>query len=144
MGFEKKLFPNNPLCFFKGHQKHRYFFPGLSKNFKRTIVIIFLSISLNMPCGGSKEPFNQHGRLKVTLAHMWYGKLFQILNTSCLLKRPRQTVQAQIRQLLKKQSDQGFPVCYSECLLFWQAFCEVLTWYPTFYLRTEREKCLKF
>ena len=37
----------------------------------------------------------------------------KILNTSCLPKRPRQTVQTQIRLLLKKQSDQGLP-----CLLF--------------------------
>ena len=32
---------------------------------------------------------------------------------SCLTKRPRQTVQTQIRLLLTKQSDQGLPVCYS-------------------------------
>ena len=38
------------------------------------------------------------------------GKCSQISNTSCLL---RQTGQTQIRQLLKKQSDQGLP-----CLLF--------------------------
>ena len=41
-----------------------------------------------------------------------YDKCFKISNTSCLLKRPRQTVQSQIRQLLKKQSDLGLP-----CLL---------------------------
>ena len=46
-----------------------------------------------------------------------------------------QTEQTQIRQLLKKLSDQGLP-----CLLFWQAFCEFQPWKPTFYLRTEREK----
>ena len=40
-------------------------------------------------------------------------KRSKISNTSCLPKRPRQTVQTQIRLLLKKQSDQGLP-----CLLF--------------------------
>ena len=34
-----------------------------------------------------------------------YGKFSKILNTSWLLKRSRQTVQTQIRLLLKKQSD---------------------------------------
>ena len=37
----------------------------------------------------------------------------KISNTSGLLERSRQTVQTQIRLLLKKQSDQGLP-----CLLF--------------------------
>ena len=44
----------------------------------------------------------------------------QILKSIAVcLKRPRQTVQTQIRLLLKKQSDQGLP-----CLLFAQPFCE--------------------
>ena len=42
-----------------------------------------------------------------------YGKCSKIINTSCLTKRPRQTVQTQIRLLLKKQSDLGIP-----CLRF--------------------------
>ena len=60
---------------------------------------------------------------------------FKISNTSCLLKRPRQTAQTQIRLLLKKQSDQDLP-----CLLFWQVFCEfqpyydlTLSWFDLFY-----------
>ena len=65
-----------------------------------------------------------------------YCRCSKTSNTSCLPKTPRQTVQSQIRLLLKKQSDQGLP-----CLLFWQAFCEFQPWKPTFYLRTEREKC---
>ena len=64
---------------------------------------------------------------------------FKTSNTSCLPKRHRQTVQTQIRLLLKKQSDQGLP-----CLLLWQAFCEFQPWKPTFYSSTEREKWLKF
>ena len=48
-----------------------------------------------------------------------YSKSSKILNASCLLKKPRRTVQTQIRLLLKKQSDQGLI-----CLLFRQAFCE--------------------
>ena len=36
-----------------------------------------------------------------------YSKCSEILNTNCLLKRPRQKRQTQIRLLLKKQSDQG-------------------------------------
>ena len=47
--------------------------------------------------------------------YMKFGKCSKILNNSCLLKRPRQTVQTQIRLLLKKQSDQGLP-----CLLFYR------------------------
>ena len=42
-----------------------------------------------------------------------HGKCSKISNTRCLPKRPRQTVQTQIRLLLQKQSDQGLP-----CLLF--------------------------
>ena len=42
-----------------------------------------------------------------------YGKCSKILNTSCLPKMPRTTVQTQVRLLLKKQSDQGLT-----CLLF--------------------------
>ena len=41
-----------------------------------------------------------------------YSKCSKISNVGCLPKRPGQTVQSQIRLLLKKQSDQGLP-----CLL---------------------------
>ena len=60
----------------------------------------------------------------------------KIVNTSCRVKRPRQTGQTQIRLLLKKQSDQCLP-----CLLFRQAFWEFQDTKLTFYLRTEGEKC---
>ena len=42
---------------------------------------------------------------------------------SWISKMPRQTVQTQLRLLLKKQSDQGLP-----CLLFWWAFREIQPW----------------
>ena len=48
-----------------------------------------------------------------------YSKCYKILITSCLLKSSRQTVQTQIRLLLKKQSDQGLP-----CFLLSEAFCK--------------------
>ena len=77
--------------------------------------------------------------IKEVFAHLRYGKCSKILNTSCLPKRPRQTGQTQIRLLLMKQSDPCLP-----CLLFCQAFCEFQPWKPSFYMRTEREKCLIF
>ena len=44
-----------------------------------------------------------------------------VLNANCLPKRPRQTVQTQIRLLLRKQSDQGLPclllICVNWCVL---------------------------
>ena len=43
-----------------------------------------------------------------------YDKCSKILNTGHLPKRPRQTVQIHIRLLLKKQSEQGLPACYSD------------------------------
>ena len=43
-----------------------------------------------------------------------YRKFSKISNTSCLPKRPRQTVQTQIRLLFQKQSDQSLRCCYSE------------------------------
>ena len=46
------------------------------------------------------------------------GKCSKISNASYLPKKSTQTVQTQIRLLLKKQSDQGLP-----WLLFWQAIC---------------------
>ena len=67
-----------------------------------------------------KNPFS--GKMPAILASLIqvvyrivkkYGKCSKILNTSSLPKRSRQTGQTQIRLLLKKQSDQGFP-----CLLF--------------------------
>ena len=55
-----------------------------------------------------------------------YSKCSKVSNTSCLVKRSRQTVQTQtsllFQLLLKKQSDQGLP-----CLLFWQAFSDLVT-----------------
>ena len=68
-----------------------------------------------------------------------YGKCSKISNTSSLPKQPRQTAQTLIRLLPEKQSDQGL-----HSLLFWHPFCEFQSWKPTFYLRTEREKCSKF
>ena len=38
-------------------------------------------------------------------------------NTSCLAERPGQTVQTQIRLLLKKQSDQGLPFAFLSSIL---------------------------
>ena len=70
---------------------------------------------------------------------LFYGKCSKILNTSCMLKQPRQTGQTQIRLLLKKQSDQGLP-----CLLLGHPFCDFLSLKPTFYLRTERESVQSF
>ena len=43
-----------------------------------------------------------------------YGKHSKIVNTSYLPKRSRQTGQTQIRLLLKMQSDQGLPCCFSD------------------------------
>ena len=68
-----------------------------------------------------------------------YGKWFKFSNTSFLPNGPRQTVQTQIRLLKKKQSDQGLL-----CLLFRQHFVNSSPENPTFYLRIEREKSLKF
>ena len=45
-------------------------------------------------------------------AKLGIGKCSKILNAICLPKRPRKTVQTQIRLLLKNQSDQGL-----SCLL---------------------------
>ena len=58
-------------------------------------------------------------------------KLTFYLRTSYLPYRPRQTMQTQIRLILKKQSDQSL-----SHLLFWKHFCEFKPWKPTFYLRT--------
>ena len=78
---------------------------------------------------------------------MCCGKCTKILNTSCLLKRTRQTVLTQIRLLLKKKSNQirVFPVCYSD--KHFVNFSPENQYFikPIFYLRTEKEKCfLKF
>ena len=67
-----------------------------------------------------------------------YSKCFKTSNTSCLKKRPRQTVQTQIRLLLKKQSDQGFPVCQSD-----KYFVNSSPDNPHFFVNTESEKCSK-
>ena len=62
-------------------------------------------------------PIYDHKSDNKNKATQHYGKCSKMSKSSCLPKRPRQTVQTQIRLLLKKQSDQGLP-----CLLFWQAF----------------------
>ena len=59
------------------------------------------------------NPKDRFSRIKI-----YYVLCSKILNTSSLPKRPKQTVQIQIRLLHQKQSDQGLP-----CLLFWQDFC---------------------
>ena len=64
-----------------------------------------------------------------------YSKCSNILDTSCLPKRHRQTGQTQIRLLLKKQSDQGLP-----CLLFGQA----LLWFSALVTNILLEMCLKY
>ena len=68
-----------------------------------------------------------------------YNKCSKISNTGYLLKRHRQTVQTQIRLLLKKQSDQGLL-----CLLFWQEFCEFQPWSLTFYWDQKEKSDQKF
>ena len=65
--------------------------------------------------------------------------MFKIFNTSCLLKRPGQTEKTQIRRLLQKSLIMVIPVCFSE-----KHFVNSSPDIPSFYLRTEREKCLKF
>ena len=69
--------------------------------------------------------------------HVWYGKSSKISNTGCLPtgKQSRQTVQTQIRLLLKKHSDQGLP-----CLLFSQAFCEFQPWNLHFIWEKKKKK----
>ena len=63
-----------------------------------------------------------HGKYKI-MEKSWncvfkfqavYGKYSKISNTSCLLKRPRQTAQIQIRLLLKSSLIRVFHVCYSD------------------------------
>ena len=51
--------------------------------------------------------------------HGIYSKWSKVLNISNLTKRSPQTVQTQIRLLLKEQSDKGL-----HCLLFWRIFSE--------------------
>ena len=48
----------------------------------------------------------QFNRIKIG-EECTYGKCSNFSDTSCLLKRSRQTVQTQIRLLRKKQSDRG-------------------------------------
>ena len=60
------------------------------------------------PAGGILHPCMIEGK---------NGKYSKIWNTSCLPTKPRQTVQSQIRLLLKKQPDAmiwDFPVCFSD------------------------------
>ena len=47
------------------------------------------------------------------LVELWYVKCSKFLNTSCLANRQRQTIQTQIRLLLKSSLIKVFPVCYS-------------------------------
>ena len=75
-------------------------------------------------------------RSELQLSH--YGKCSKISNTSCLPKRPRQTVQTQIRLLLKKQSDQGLPH-----LLFWH-FVNARPDYPLFLWEQKMKSVLNF
>ena len=92
-----------------------------------------------------KADMSQHMRLWC-LSHRQAGIAGINLHTVNVLKfrtivachKSRQTVETQIRLLLKKQSGQGLP-----CWLFWQAVCEFQPWKPTIYLRTEREKSSK-
>ena len=79
------------------------------------------------------------GSCKEVIGFLKYDKCSKISNTSYLPKRHRQIGQIQIRLLLKKQSVQGLPY-----LLLWQEIFEFQPWKPTFYMRTEREKCSKF
>ena len=61
----------------------------------------------------------------------YYGKCSKILNTSCLLLRPRHTMQTEIRLLV-------LPVCYSDK--------HFVSSSPDnhYFILTEREKCSKF
>ena len=69
---------------------------------------------------GSDQTFDLNISLDMCLCDtVNYSKCSKIMNASCLLKRPKQTGQTQIRMLLQKQSDQGLT-----CLLFCQEFCE--------------------
>ena len=63
----------------------------------------------------------------------YYGICSKISNISCLYSRPRQTVQSQIRLLLKKQSNQGLH-CYSDKYFMNSSLDNCV------YLWTEREK----
>ena len=54
-------------------------------------------------------------------------------------KKTRQTGQTQISLLPQKRSGQDLL-----CLLFWRVFCEFQPWWPTLYLRTERENFSNF
>ena len=63
------------------------------------------------------------------------SKCSKSLNTSCLPKWLRQTVQTQIRLLLMKQSDPGLL-----CLLSWQAFCELQPWKNQRFIWEQKEK----
>ena len=52
---------------------------------------------------------------------MIYGRCSKILNAICLPKGPRQTVQTQIRLLLKKQSDEGLSLFAILTSILWIA-----------------------
>ena len=67
----------------------------------------YISISIQAHTG-----ILQVNRIKI-LEECIYGRCSKTSNTSCQPKISRQTVQIQIRLLLKKQSDQDLP-----CLLF--------------------------
>ena len=59
--------------------------------------------------GPESYPTKLSGSAHGSASILSYGKCSKISNTSCLLKKSRQTVQTQIRLLLKKQSDQDLP-----------------------------------
>ena len=71
---------------------------------------------------------------------LWKNTMIDVqnLNSFCLSKQGRQTVQTQIRVLLKKQSDRGIP-----CLLY---ILTSILWIPALitYLKTETEGCSIF
>ena len=64
-----------------------------------------------------------------------YSICFKISNTRCLQNRPKETALAQIRLLLKKQSDHSLLF-----KIFWPAFREFQHCKPIFYVRIELEK----
>ena len=78
----------------------------------------FLYHSFSVYFGYANCHIDFHFHIEVNMAR--YNKCSNILNTSYLPIRPRQT---KIWLLLKKLSDQGLP-----CLLFRQAFCDFQHW----------------
>ena len=71
----------------------------------------------------------------------YYNRCSKILNTSCLPKRPRQTVQTKIILLLKKQSDYGLP---STRLAFLTTILLIPTLITAILFEKKKSKMLKF